>query len=73
MVADSISMPGRSAMDNVEMLYSRQVYVYNDHVIQGGVLPSLVDLLADVTTSLDDKVCLCNNFMKIRWNDKKFW
>ena len=60
MVADSISMPGRSAMDNVEMLYSRQVYVYNDHVIQGGVLPNLVDLMADATSSLDDKV----NIMK---------
>ena len=51
-----MSLAGRSAMDRVEMLYSRQVFVYNDHVIKGGVLPSLVELFSDITSSLDDKV-----------------
>ena len=36
-----------------------QVYVYNDHVIQGGVLPRLGDMLAEAMESLDDKVKTC--------------
>ena len=32
-----------------------QVYVYNDQVVQGGVRPSLVDLLVDSAKKLDDK------------------
>ncbi len=56
MVEDSVCLPGRSAMDNVEMLYARQVFVYNDHVIKGGVLPSMVDMFTEATATLDDKV-----------------
>jgi len=55
MINDSVSMQGRSAMDNVEMAYARQVYMYNEHVISGGVLPSLSDMLAEVGETLDDK------------------
>ncbi len=49
-------MHGRSAMDNTEMAYARQVYIYNDHVIQGGVLPSLTEMFSQVAQTLDDKV-----------------
>ena len=49
-------MHGRSAMDNTEMAYARQVYIYNDHVIQGGVLPSLVEMFSQVAQTMDDKV-----------------
>ncbi|CAH1780372.1 unnamed protein product [Owenia fusiformis] len=54
-LSDSISMQGRSAMDNVEMAYARQVYMYNDAVIQGGTRPSLVDMFSEVANKLDDQ------------------
>ena len=56
MINDSINIQGRSAMDNIEMAYARQVYIYNDHVIQGGVLPKLGDKLAEAAETFDDKV-----------------
>ncbi len=59
MLGDSISMHGRSAMDNTEMAYARQVYVYYDHVIQGGVLPSLTEMFSQVAQTMDDKVYIC--------------
>ena len=55
-MSESINMPGRSAMDNVEMAYARQVYIYNDHVIQGGIQPSLVEMFSEVAEKIDDKV-----------------
>ena len=59
MLGDTISMGGRSAMDATEMAYARQVYVYNDQVVQGGVMPSLVNMFAETAQSLDDKVIPC--------------
>ena len=56
MINDSVNIQGRSAMDNVEMAYARQVYIYNDQVIQGGVLPKLGDKLAEAAETFDDKV-----------------
>lgn len=55
----SVSEPSnartRSAMDNIEMLYSKQVYVYNERVIQGGIKPNLAAQFADVASQIDDK------------------
>ncbi|XP_013389179.1 nuclear pore complex protein Nup93-like [Lingula anatina] len=53
-LGDSINMQGRSAMDNVEMAYARQVYQYNEQIVQGGIRPSLVDMFAEVGNKLDD-------------------
>ena len=33
-----------------------QVYVYNDHVVQGGIKPSLVELFTEAAAKLDDQV-----------------
>ncbi|KAM4721844.1 nuclear pore complex protein Nup93 [Rhinophrynus dorsalis] len=47
--------PGRSSLDNVEMAYARQIYVYNEKVVSGHLQPSLVDLCSSATERLDDK------------------
>ena len=38
------------------MAYSRQLYIYNDQVVQGGIKPSLVDLFAQIANKFDDQV-----------------
>lgn len=65
-VADSVLMKTRSAMDNVEMAYARQVYVYNECVVQGGIKPNLADKFSEVGEKLDDK-----NVMDL-WSMVKF-
>lgn len=52
---DPVSMHGRSNLNNIEMAYARQVYMYNEQVLQGSIRPSLVDAFSDVAVSLDDK------------------
>lgn len=54
-LADSFIMKTRSTMDNVEMAYARQVFVYNESITQGSLKPSLVDDFMEVATKLDDK------------------
>ena len=43
-------------MDNVEMAYSKQLYVYNEQVLQGGIKPNLVDMCSEVADKLEDQV-----------------
>ncbi|XP_052817034.1 nuclear pore complex protein Nup93-like [Mya arenaria] len=53
---DSVSLQGRSALDNMEMAYSRQVYEYNEQVINSAyVKPSLVDMFLQVANTSDNK------------------
>lgn len=52
---DPVSMQGRSALDNVEMAYSRQVFAFNDQIIQGSIQPNLVDMFIEVSKTLDNK------------------
>ncbi|XP_072013036.1 nuclear pore complex protein Nup93-like [Amphiura filiformis] len=52
---DGVSMEGRSAMDSMEMAYARQVYVYNDSVVHGGVRPNLIQLFEHVGQQFEDK------------------
>ncbi|KAG8437674.1 hypothetical protein GDO86_008399 [Hymenochirus boettgeri] len=47
--------PGRSSLDNVEMAYARQIYIYNEKVVNGTLQPNLVDLCAEAAERLDDK------------------
>nr|7ZOX_A Chain A, Nuclear pore complex protein Nup93 [Xenopus laevis] len=47
--------PGRSSLDNVEMAYARQMYMYNEKVVSGHLQPSLVDLCTEAAERLDDK------------------
>ncbi|XP_069757463.1 nuclear pore complex protein Nup93 isoform X4 [Narcine bancroftii] len=47
--------PGRSAMDNVEVAYARQIYIYNEKVVNKHLQPNLGDLCSTVAESLDDK------------------
>uniref|UniRef100_A0A674GED0 Nuclear pore complex protein Nup93 n=1 Tax=Taeniopygia guttata TaxID=59729 RepID=A0A674GED0_TAEGU len=49
-----VGPPGRSSMDSVEMAYARQIYIYNEKIVNGHLQPSLVDLCA-ATAGLDDK------------------
>ncbi|KAH0619479.1 hypothetical protein JD844_000134 [Phrynosoma platyrhinos] len=49
-----LSPPGRSSLDNVEMAYARQIYVYNEKIVNGHLQPNLVDLCTAVA-ELDDK------------------
>ncbi|XP_053304486.1 nuclear pore complex protein Nup93 [Spea bombifrons] len=53
-VSESVAA-GRSSLDNVEMAYARQIYVYNEKVVSGHLQPSLVDLCTTVAERLDDK------------------
>uniref|UniRef100_A0A4W5QUW4 Nuclear pore complex protein Nup93 n=1 Tax=Hucho hucho TaxID=62062 RepID=A0A4W5QUW4_9TELE len=48
-------VPGRSALDSVEVAYGRQIYVFNEKIVNGHVQPNLGDLCASVADSLDDK------------------
>ncbi|CAH1270686.1 NUP93 [Branchiostoma lanceolatum] len=54
-LGDTTVGTGRSNMDNMEMSYARQVFVYNDAVVQGAVKPSLADLFTQVADKVDDK------------------
>uniref|UniRef100_T1ISV4 Uncharacterized protein n=1 Tax=Strigamia maritima TaxID=126957 RepID=T1ISV4_STRMM len=57
-VAESLIMKTRSVMDNVELAYARQVYIYNEQVVQGGIKPNLAAKFEEVADKLDDKnVC----------------
>uniref|UniRef100_A0A673XHV9 Nuclear pore complex protein Nup93 n=1 Tax=Salmo trutta TaxID=8032 RepID=A0A673XHV9_SALTR len=49
------AVPGRSALDSVEVAYGRQIYVFNEKIVNGHVQPNLGDLCASVVDSLDDK------------------
>uniref|UniRef100_A0A8C3C233 Nuclear pore complex protein Nup93 n=2 Tax=Cairina moschata TaxID=8855 RepID=A0A8C3C233_CAIMO len=46
--------PGRSSLDSVEMAYARQIYIYNEKIVNGHLQPNLADLCAAVV-ELDDK------------------
>nr|CAH65398.1 hypothetical protein RCJMB04_28g18 [Gallus gallus] len=46
--------PGRSSLDSVEMAYARQIYIYNEKIVNRHLQPNLVDLCAAVA-ELDDK------------------
>ncbi|XP_069109678.1 nuclear pore complex protein Nup93-like [Argopecten irradians] len=48
-------MQGRSSLDNIEAAYARQVFQYNEHIVQGSLRPCLVDMFLDVAKKLDDK------------------
>ncbi|XP_074644286.1 nuclear pore complex protein Nup93-like [Tubulanus polymorphus] len=50
-----INMQTRSALDNIEMAYARQVYVYNDQVIQHGIKEKLPTMFSQVGEKLEDK------------------
>ncbi|MBN3311040.1 NUP93 protein, partial [Amia calva] len=50
-----VGAPGRSALDNVEMAYARQIYAFNEKIVSGHLHPNLGDLCASVAESLDDK------------------
>ncbi|KAI4873856.1 hypothetical protein NFI96_012985 [Prochilodus magdalenae] len=50
-----VGAPGRSALDSVEVAYGRQIYIFNEKIVNGHVQPSLGDLCASVADSLDDK------------------
>ncbi|XP_075045076.1 nuclear pore complex protein Nup93 isoform X2 [Mixophyes fleayi] len=50
-----LGAPSRSSLDNVEMAYARQIYVYNEKVVSGHLQPNLVDLCVTVAERLDDK------------------
>ncbi|NWX92033.1 NUP93 protein, partial [Nothoprocta ornata] len=52
--AGEVGPPGRSSLDNVEMAYARQIYIYNEKIVNGHLQPNLVDLCAAVA-ELDDK------------------
>ncbi|MGH0132388.1 UNVERIFIED_CONTAM: hypothetical protein FKN15_049214, partial [Acipenser sinensis] len=46
---------GRSSLDSVEVAYGRQIYVFNEKIVNGHLQPSLGDLCASVAERLDDK------------------
>ncbi|KAG9336956.1 hypothetical protein JZ751_029973 [Albula glossodonta] len=50
-----VGAPGRSALDSVEVAYGRQIYIFNEKIVNGHVQPNLGDLCASVADSLDDK------------------
>ncbi|XP_055890475.1 nuclear pore complex protein Nup93-like isoform X2 [Biomphalaria glabrata] len=54
-ISDSLLNQGRSSLDHIEMAYAREVFVYNEHVIDNGILPSLVDMFVKVATNIGDQ------------------
>ncbi|KAH9515701.1 Nucleoporin nup93 [Bulinus truncatus] len=55
LISDSSLSQGRSSLDHIEMAYAREVFIYNEHVIEGGILPSLVDLFVKVANNIGDQ------------------
>ena len=55
-------MQGRTTLDDVEMAYSKQLYSYNEQVMQGGIKPSLINLCMQVASTLDDQVCCISSY-----------
>ncbi|MED6250188.1 hypothetical protein ATANTOWER_026586, partial [Ataeniobius toweri] len=53
-VSDVVA-PGRSALNSVEVAYGRQIYVFNEKIVNGHIQPNLGDLCASVADGLDDK------------------
>ncbi|KAG7279777.1 hypothetical protein CRUP_008847 [Coryphaenoides rupestris] len=51
-----VGVLGRSALDSVEVAYGRQIYIFNEKIVNGHIQPNLGDLCASVVESLDDKV-----------------
>uniref|UniRef100_A0A8C0JZY0 Nuclear pore complex protein Nup93 n=1 Tax=Canis lupus dingo TaxID=286419 RepID=A0A8C0JZY0_CANLU len=49
-----VGLPGRSSLDSIEMAYARQIYIYNEKIVNGHLQPNLVELCASVA-ELDDK------------------
>ncbi|XP_077842294.1 nuclear pore complex protein Nup93 isoform X3 [Macaca mulatta] len=49
-----VGPPGRSSLDSIEMAYARQIYIYNEKIVNGHLQPNLVDLCSSVA-ELDDK------------------
>ncbi|XP_042196200.1 nuclear pore complex protein Nup93 isoform X1 [Callorhinchus milii] len=47
--------PGRSAMDSIEMAYARQIFIYNEKIVNGHLQPNLGDICSTVAECLDDK------------------
>ena len=43
----------------INVSFSLQVFVYNEHVIENGILPSLVDMFAEVANNIGDQVGYC--------------
>ncbi|XP_064414648.1 nuclear pore complex protein Nup93 isoform X2 [Latimeria chalumnae] len=50
-----VGVPGRSALDSVEVAYARQIYIYNEKRGNRHLPLDLVDLCATVAERLDDK------------------
>ncbi|CAL8292801.1 unnamed protein product, partial [Boreogadus saida] len=50
-----VGVPGRSALDSVEVAYGRQIYIFNEKIVNGHIQPNLGDLCASVVESIDDK------------------
>ncbi|KAM9753111.1 nuclear pore complex protein Nup93 isoform 2-T2 [Menidia menidia] len=50
-----VTAPGRSALDSVEVAYGRQIYIFNEKIVNGHIQPNLGDLCASAAESLDDK------------------
>uniref|UniRef100_A0A2K5PX29 Nuclear pore complex protein Nup93 n=1 Tax=Cebus imitator TaxID=2715852 RepID=A0A2K5PX29_CEBIM len=60
-----VGPPGRSSLDSIEMAYARQIYIYNEKIVNGHLQPNLVDLCASVA-ELDDKVAPGANSLVVR-------
>lgn len=46
---------GRSSLDHIEMAYARQVFIYNENVIENVIRPSLVDMFVQVANHFGDR------------------
>uniref|UniRef100_A0A2K5F2Q1 Nuclear pore complex protein Nup93 n=1 Tax=Aotus nancymaae TaxID=37293 RepID=A0A2K5F2Q1_AOTNA len=49
-----VGPPGQSSLDSIEMAYARQIYIYNEKIVNGHLQPNLVDLCASIA-ELDNK------------------
>lgn len=45
----------RSVMDHTEIAYAKEVYIYNEGIINGGTKPNIAEKFARVGQTLDDK------------------
>uniref|UniRef100_A0A0B7A299 Nuclear pore protein n=1 Tax=Arion vulgaris TaxID=1028688 RepID=A0A0B7A299_9EUPU len=55
LTSDHELVRGRSSLDSIEIAFARQVFVYNEHVIENGILPSLVDMFKEVASKTGDQ------------------
>lgn len=54
-LSESVDMRTRSAMDGTEMAYAKEIYLYNEEIVQGGLKHNLASKFYSLFEKMDDR------------------